>query len=274
MSHHRCLSASSSGNACLPPVPKTRCFPPSGEKNNLSTAREARGATAREDDGVLAPPALRGCTGERVGKQVRKSPAAIGNAAWMRFLEVFSPEEPGRSSALLLGHPLRQRRSRTDPQSPTGLSAIPRTCQRETHPGLPKREAAQPNLKPRLHLLLFLLHLHPPAMPHLPASRACSPGGFLGVRGKHSQEMQIPKLTLGDSSGSRHSRHRLRAVLGSQPGGAAFQAKRGREKPLLNRKPNWKAGEVGGCSPRGACWALKLAIHLFSRGLKLRVGSE
>lgn len=212
-----------------------------------------RPGALREDEGVFAPPAFRGCAGERAGKQVRKSPAAIGNAAWMRFLEVFSPEELGRSSAGIgsLAPRTSSPAARVSRSHPGWLCAIPpNTCPRETHPRLPaplvlpKWEAAEPNPRPQLHLLLFLLHLHP-APPRL---QSLLPRQLLGVQARHSQGMQIPKLTLGDWSRSRHRQHRPAAVLGSQPGEAGFQAKRGREKPLLNRKRNSK-GRRGGRMP-------------------------
>lgn len=69
--------------------------------------------------------------------------------------------------------------------------------------------------------------------------------------------MQIPKLTPGNWSHSRHSRHRPTAVLGSQPGGAGFQAKRGREKPLLNMNHNYKGRRGGRMPPAGRMLGLK-----------------
>lgn len=184
----------------------------------------------REDEAVLAPPALRGCAGQRAGKQVRKSPAAIGNAAWMGFLEVFSPEELGRSSAGVGGlapgtfPPVtRCRRGR----EPTGLGAIhpSPTCQREGSPSQPSRS---PNGSLPGQTLGYICSSSSSIFtPHLPAPRACSPGGFGECKGGTAKRCKSQNSLW---SRGRHSRHRPAAVLGSQPCWAGFQAKRGREK--------------------------------------------
>lgn len=241
----QCLPAPS------PATPKTAVFSHPGEKNNRSTARDVRGATAREDEGVFASPALRGCTAEA-------GPEKSGSHRKRSLDEVSGSFQPRGAGQELTLAPRTSSLAARVPQSHTGLCAIPSTCQRETHPGLPappvlpKREAAEPNPRPRLHLLLFLLHLHPPAMPHLPASRACSPGGFWGCKGGTAKRCKSQNSLWGTRAArSRHSRHRPTAVLGSQPAGAGFQAKRGREKPLLNRKCNCKGRRGGEDAVRG-----------------------
>lgn len=186
MSHHRCLSASSSGNAacCQPSHPDTRCFLPSREEKKpgaqLRGVRGARPGALREDEGAFAPPALRGCAGERAGKRVRKSPAAIGNAAWMSFWKFSAPGSwagaQREQAALLPGHPPRQWLGPTGGWEPTGLCAIP-PCPRDTQPSPPRHGSLRSQTADLGYICSSSSSI---CIPHLPASRACSPGSFWG----------------------------------------------------------------------------------------------
>lgn len=234
MSHHRCLSASSSGNAacCQPSHPDTRCFLPSREEKKpgaqLRGVRGARPGALREDEGAFAPPALRGCAGERAGKRVRKSPAAIGNAAWMSFWKFSAPGSwagaQREQAALLPGHPPRSGSVPQGAGSPPGCAPSPRARGTPSQPS-PTREPAEPNRRPGLHLLLFLLHLHPAP----PRFQSLLPGQLLGVKGRHGQEMQIPKLLRGTraAAGTAGSPAGLPARWGWLPG-----QKRERKNPF------------------------------------------
>lgn len=234
MSHHRCLSASSSGNAacCQPSHPNTRCFLPSREEKKpgaqLRGVRGARPGALREDEGAFAPPALRGCAGERAGKRVRKSPAAIGNAAWMSFWKFSAPGSwagaQREQAALLPGHPPRQWLGPTGGWEPTGLCAIP-PCPRDTQPALPDTGAcgAEPQT------WATSAPLPPPSSSRTsplpePAPRAA----FGGERQARPRDAN-PETPPGDSSRRRHGRQPCWAP---SPVGLASRPKEGEKKPF------------------------------------------
>lgn len=212
-----------------------------------------RPGALREDEGVLTPPALR--MGRR-GKGREAGPEKSGSHRKRSLDEVSGSFQPRGAGQELSGS--RQPCSQGI-LSGSGVGAHralrhPHTCQREAHPSLPaplvfaKREP-NPRAKPQSSATSAPLPPpssspgHPRTPP--PASRACSPGGSWGCKAGTAKRCKSQNSLW---SHSRHSRHRQTAVLGSQPGGAGFQAKGGREKPVLNRKRNCK-GRRGGRMP-------------------------
>lgn len=201
-----------------------------------------RPGALREDEGVFAPPALRGCAGERAGKQVRKSPAAIGNAAWMRFLEVFSPEKLGRSSARVgslaprtSSPAARVSRSHPGGGSPPGSAPSPPTRARgKPIPGFPLLSCSlNGRLRSQTPDLSYICSSSSSIFtPRLPASRACAPGSFWGCKGGTAKRCKSQNSLWGTGASAGTGGTGRQPCWAPSPVGLASRPKEGEKNPF------------------------------------------
>lgn len=139
MSHHRCLSASSSGNACLPPAqpPQNSLFSLSRGEKQPEHSSGCEGCHGQGRRGGARSPSTKRMHREK-GREA--GPEKSGSHRKRSLDEVagsFQPRGAGQELSLAPGTSSPAARVPHGGWEPSGLSAILRTCPRETYPGLP-----------------------------------------------------------------------------------------------------------------------------------------